>query len=196
MSPGESRLSQSHRPRIPVTDSDKKINRRSFDGPGHVRPQVHMAASKTWQSLAICSPQIAMRGLAVIAIFCHIGPCLSAMYDRPAFVGVGLNRILPLARTGEQRKSFLCMSSSQNNVPFGRLPLKMDRKDGGADKISRPSGPGKIGNPNTPGGAGAGGERESEKGGAGVAVLTKPPETDKVGSLSTFTHFVTIEVHP
>ena len=55
----------------------------------------------------------------------------------------------------------------------------MDRKDGGADKIARPTGPGKIGNPNTPGGAGAGGERESEKGGAGVAVLTKPPETDK-----------------
>ena len=60
------------------------------------------------------------------------------------------------------------------------MPLKMDRKDGGADKISRPTGPGKIGNPNTGGGAGAGGERESEKGGAGVAVLTKPPETDKV----------------
>ncbi len=74
----------------------------------------------------------------------------------------------------------MCMSSSPRDVPLGRMPLRMDRKDGGADKISRPTGPGKIGNPNTPGGAGAGGERESEKGGAGVAVLTKPPETDKV----------------
>ncbi len=59
------------------------------------------------------------------------------------------------------------------------MPIRMDRKDGGATKISKPSGPGKVGNPNT-GGGGAGGERESEKGGAGVAVLTKPPETDKV----------------
>ena len=132
----------------------------------------HMAAY-----LQMLLPKIALRGLAAIVILCHIAPSFSAMYDRPAFVG--LNRLLPLDRSTDERKTSLCMSSSQQRVPFGRMPLKMDRKDGGADKIARPTGPGKIGNPNTPGGAGAGGERESEKGGAGVAVLTKPPETDK-----------------
>jgi hypothetical protein len=55
----------------------------------------------------------------------------------------------------------------------------MGREDGGADKISRPGTGGGVGN--KPGqGAGEGGAGERESGGAGVAVLTKPPDLDKV----------------
>ena len=136
-----------------------------------------MAASKTRNMLALSSSHAAFRGLALIAVMCQFVPCLSAMYDRPAFVG--LSRILPLGTSQDNRRLSMCMSSPPRDVPLGRFPLRMDRKDGGSEKISRPSGPGKIGNPNTPGGAGVG-DREAEKGGAGVAVLTKPPETDKV----------------
>jgi len=56
--------------------------------------------------------------------------------------------------------------------------LRMAREDGGAGKI--PSKPG-TGVGNKPGqGAGDGGAGEQERGGAGVAVLTKPPDVDKV----------------
>ena len=56
--------------------------------------------------------------------------------------------------------------------------LRMAREDGGAGKI--PSKPG-TGVGNKPGqGAGDGGAGEKERGGAGVAVLTKPPDVDKV----------------
>jgi len=55
---------------------------------------------------------------------------------------------------------------------------RMAREDGGAGKI--PSKPG-TGVGNKPGqGAGDGGAGEKERGGAGVAVLTKPPDVDKV----------------
>lgn len=61
--------------------------------------------------------------------------------------------------------------------PLG-LALRMAREDGGAGKI--PSKPG-TGVGNKPGqGAGEGGAGEQERGGAGVAVLTKPPDVDKV----------------
>ena len=61
----------------------------------------------------------------------------------------------------------------------------MDRKDGGAGKVSKPGGGGGVGNKPTPGGAGGAGEQE--RGGAGVAVLTKPPDVDKVRA---------VRVHP
>ena len=62
------------------------------------------------------------------------------------------------------------------------MQLRMGREDGGAGKISKPGGGGGVGN--KPGqGAGDGGSGEREKGGAGVAVLTKPPDVDKANEL-------------
>jgi hypothetical protein len=58
--------------------------------------------------------------------------------------------------------------------------VRMGREDGGAGKINKPS----TGKPVGPGGGGGvtpgDGSGESERGGAGVAVLTKPPDVDKV----------------
>lgn len=70
-------------------------------------------------------------------------------------------------------------STCQARRPALRAALRMGREDGGADKISRPGTGGGVGN--KPGqGAGEGGAGERESGGAGVAVLTKPPDVDKV----------------
>lgn len=73
-------------------------------------------------------------------------------------------------------------STCEARRPAMRAALRMGREDGGADKISRPGTGGGVGN--KPGqGAGDGGAGERESGGAGVAVLTKPPDVDKMSDL-------------
>ena len=70
-------------------------------------------------------------------------------------------------------------STCEARRPAMRAALRMGREDGGADKISRPGTGGGVGNKPVQG-AGDGGAGERESGGAGVAVLTKPPDVDKV----------------
>ena len=80
------------------------------------------------------------------------------------------------------RQSALRSTCTSRRVPALRASIRMDRKDGGAGKVSKPGGGGGLGG--GPGqGAGDGGAMDQERGGAGVAVLTKPPDVDKVSFL-------------
>jgi hypothetical protein len=74
----------------------------------------------------------------------------------------------------------LCGRSTARRPALRASAWRMDRKDGGAGKIpSKPGGGGGVGD--KPGqGAGDGGAAEKDGRGAGVAVLTKPPDVDKV----------------
>jgi len=92
-----------------------------------------------------------------------------------AFVGA------PLRAMGLGRGSYVAVSLRPSKPVVGAL--RMAREDGGSDKISKPGqgkpvGPGQGGGvgPNEGGGAG----EQERQGGAGVAVLTKPPDLDKV----------------
>jgi hypothetical protein len=94
----------------------------------------------------------------------------------PGAAAFGFSSV-PAARL--QWKSSAFASTCNARRPALRAALRMGREDGGADKISRPGTGGGVGN--KPGqGAGEGGAGERESGGAGVAVLTKPPDLDKV----------------
>ena len=81
---------------------------------------------------------------------------------------------------GLGRPACLRSSCAARQRPMLRAAIRMDRKDGGADKISKPGTSKPGGAPGKGAGGGGAGERESEGGGAGVAVLTKPPDVDKV----------------
>jgi hypothetical protein len=81
---------------------------------------------------------------------------------------------------GLGRPACLRSSCAARQRPMLRAEIRMDRKDGGADKISKPGTSKPGGAPGKGAGGGGAGERESEGGGAGVAVLTKPPDVDKV----------------
>lgn len=80
---------------------------------------------------------------------------------------------------GAQCRRGLVGANACSVRPLRAMQLRMGREDGGAGKISKPGGGSGVGN--KPGqGAGDGGAGEGERGGAGVAVLTKPPDVDKV----------------
>ena len=124
-----------------------------------------------------------MLGLVLVVVACQMasahgscdrGVAFAGLFNPPKLSGGSLLlRGLPVLRRGSTMPPATCSLSAAD--------IRMDRKDGGADKISKPQGPARVGNPGTGGGVGGGeGEREKEKGGAGVAVLTKPPETEKV----------------
>jgi hypothetical protein len=89
-----------------------------------------------------------------------------------AFVGA------PLRAGNPARRPAVAMSLRPSTPVVGAV--RMGREDGGADKINKPG----TGKPVGPGGGGGvtpgDGSGESERGGAGVAVLTKPPDVDKV----------------
>ena len=90
-----------------------------------------------------------------------------------AFVGAPL-RAMGLGR------SYVAVSLRPSKPVVGAL--RMAREDGGADKINKP-GQGKPVGPGQGGGVGpneGGGGEQERQGGAGVAVLTKPPDLDKV----------------
>ena len=70
-----------------------------------------------------------------------------------------------------------CLALSMKSRSSG---IKMDRKDGGSKRIGNPGKGGGVGNPGAAPGGGGDGAGERERGGAGVAVLTKPPDLDKV----------------
>ena len=85
----------------------------------------------------------------------------------------------PLRNFFDLRRENNFASTCKARRPALRAALRMGREDGGAGKISKPGTGGGVGN--KPGqGAGDGGAGEREGGGAGVAVLTKPPDVDKV----------------
>lgn len=124
-----------------------------------------------------------LSGVRVSAVALVLGVCLAGTVDAfgnyargEAFVPLsgGLPSLgLRLTRGGAA--SCMMMASKKERV----AGIRMDRKDGGGGKISKPGQGGGINKPGAAPGAG-GGEGERERGGAGVAVLTKPPELDKV----------------
>jgi hypothetical protein len=83
---------------------------------------------------------------------------------------------------GLGRLNGLRSSCTARQRPALRAAIRMDRKDGGAGKVSKPGGGGGLGGkPGQGAGSGGAGEMEGDGRGAGVAVLTKPPDVDKVG---------------
>ena len=115
---------------------------------------------------------------ALLVLACAVLPSANA-FCGPAFrpdAAFGVGSPAGLRSFG---RAAVCTMTSKSPL----LGLRMDRKDGGSKKISNPGKGGGVSKPG-PGGAGVGGDREQERGGAGVAVLTKPPDLDKVGIFS------------
>lgn len=144
----------------------------------------HLALLSKARLAAVLSGEQAEAGMASVrsmgaaAVSCGVLAVMVMAATLPGTSAFSFNGAVVGGMQCRQNALGSASCSSSRRPVLRAASWRMDRKDGGAGKVSKPGGGGGVGNKPTPGGAGGAGEQE--RGGAGVAVLTKPPEVDKV----------------